>query len=406
MGMKRGLRGSALDEYTSRALETGDTDPTSYLKSLVDDIAGMPREFKERAKTLLEQPGRIEQRDFAFCGLTAIAEAVLHNNPMKAIDVFRSLFDTTPYPLASGGSIPVTPSQEEIARGKDPNRNVLLGGRGQADRAHVRPHGQGLRRQAPRHHARPGAAQALEDARQGPVRRVDQAGRGGLDKRFAEKQDQLAGDGVRLKRGDFPMSKEAYTGILGDVFEANDVNVMSSKDGEYDIDAINGLFDDGGSGPFVHGIVLAAPVGTEARKYAPGSDNLGSDQDLGAWSDPASSFGNQGLHQVSIVGRIETTTTSDGAEAYVVPISSYGKTFPFVVRKDRMGEYFPNILTGSWHPPAPTLAAEQPTASAPASAGPAADKNAFFVAMPRPTPPAPRTPWSLWPRPRPWSSRT
>ncbi|HTN84021.1 MAG TPA: hypothetical protein VL242_10055, partial [Sorangium sp.] len=55
-GMKRGLRGSALDDYTDRALKTGDTDPTSYLKSLVDDIDGMPREFKARAKELLDHP--------------------------------------------------------------------------------------------------------------------------------------------------------------------------------------------------------------------------------------------------------------------------------------------------------------------------------------------------------------
>ncbi|HTN87734.1 MAG TPA: hypothetical protein VL242_28835, partial [Sorangium sp.] len=189
---------------------------------------------------------------------------------------------------------------------------------------------------------------------------------------------------ARLKRGDFPMSEEAYTGILGDVLEANDVNVMSSKDGEYDIDAINELLQDDGRAPFVHGIVLAAPVRAEASKYAPDSNNLGAHQGSGAWSEPASSLANQGLHQVRIVGPIETTTTPDGADAYVVPISSYGKTFPLVVRKDRMGEYFPNILTGSWHEPAPLPAADSPSAAAPKNAAPLAGESGFFAAMPQP----------------------
>ncbi|WP_434043066.1 MULTISPECIES: hypothetical protein [Sorangium] len=364
-GMKRGLRGSALDDYTSRALATGDPDPNSYLKSLVDDIDGMPSGFKERAKELLDHPERIEQQDFAFCGLTAIAEAALHNNPMKAIDVFRSLFDATPFPLESGGAIDVTPTAEEVARGKDPKRNVLLGGRVKQiesmSRRTRKDYGDKrldimLARALPK--LWKSRSKDKYDAWREDVERK-------FDKDFAQGRDQLQGGGARLKRGDFPMSEEAYTGILQDVFEAPAVNVMSAPEGGHDIDAINALLNDDASAPFVHGIVRAGPV----RAAANG----------GAWNP---STGDGGLHQVRIAGPIETTRTHDGAEGYVVPLSTYGKVIRFPVPKDKMGEYFPYILTGSWHEPPPP-AEESPSDAALSSAGTTAEKSGFMVAMPQ-----------------------
>ncbi|WP_437956333.1 protein kinase [Sorangium sp. So ce119] len=364
-GMKRGLRGSALDDYTRHALATGDPDPNSYLTSLVDDIEGMPSGFKERAKELIEHPERIEQQDFAFCGLTAIAEAALHNNPMKAIDVFRSLFDATPFPLESGGAIGVTPSPEEVARGKDPKRNVLLGGRVKQIESMSRHTGKDygdkrldimLARALPK--LWKSRSNDKYEAWREDVERK-------FDKGFAQGRDQLQGGGARLKRGDFPMSEEAYTGILEDVFDASAVNVMSAPKGGYDIDAINALLNDDASAPFVHGIVLAGPVNAAANG--------------GTW-DP--SRGDGGLHQVRIAGPIETIRTPDGADGYVVPLSTYGKVIRLPVPRDRMGEYFPHILTGNWHRPQTSPAVESPSQVAPTSQDPTVGKSGFMVAAP------------------------
>ncbi|WP_437764412.1 hypothetical protein WMF27_35515 [Sorangium sp. So ce281] len=373
-GMKRGLRGSALDGYTSHAIASGDPDPNSYLKSLVDDIDGMPSGFKERAKELLEHPERIDQQDFAFCGLTAIAEAALHNNPMKAIDVFRSLFDATPFPLESGGAIDVTPGAEEVARGKDPSRNVLLGGRVKQIESMSEHTGKdyGDKRLDIL------LARALPKLWKTRARDKYDAWRESVeskfDANFGQGREQLQGDGARLKRGDFPMSDEAYTGILQDVFEAHEVDVLSAREAGYDIDAINALLEDGASAQFVHGIVLAGPVSAAAKGGG-----------LGA--PVGSSAGDQGLHQVRIVGPIETTTTPDGAESYVVPLSTYGKVIRLPVPKDKMGAYFPHILTGRWHEPAPPRAADpaqgSPSAAAPKSAAPSTGTSELFATMPK-----------------------
>ncbi|WP_437810164.1 protein kinase domain-containing protein [Sorangium sp. So ce1078] len=364
-GSKRGLRGSALDDYTRRALETGDPDPNSYLKSLVDEIGGMPSGFKERAKELLEHPERLAQQDFAFCGLTAIAEAALHNNPVKAIDVFRSLFDTTPFPLPSGGAIDVTPSSEEVARGKDPNRNVLLGGRVKQIETmsrHMRKDYGDKRLDIMLARALPKLWKSRSNDKYDAWRKDVESK---FDQDFAQKREQLEGGGARLKRGDFPVSEEAYTGILKDVLGAPDVNVMSAPKGGYDIDAINELLNDDGRAPFVHGIVLAGPVRAAAN---------------GREQDPSTS--DDGLHQVRIVGPIETAKTPDGAEGYVVPLSTYGEVIRFPVPKDRMGEYFPYILTGSWHQPPTPRTAESPSEVAPAIQDPTANKGGFMVAAP------------------------
>ncbi|WP_437280983.1 hypothetical protein WME90_10615 [Sorangium sp. So ce375] len=194
-----------------------------------------------------------------------------------------------------------------------------------------------------------------------------------------KKADGEAPAGVAKTKGDLLTSANSVATILRRAFGA--APTIMTGDGDYDITRVNEVFNGAEGAPFAFATVQDwKALYAEAQKYEAGKSS-----DRASDAAPMEQVGDSGAHQVVITGPI----TETGAH-YTVPVYSWGRSFPMVVKKEVMKDLFTAVTYGSFTPvqgqaPESPVPSEGPGQAA-VVAGPPAPAHLDTTAGPPPLP--------------------
>ncbi|MGK3968645.1 hypothetical protein WMF38_38420 [Sorangium sp. So ce118] len=320
----------------------------------------------DRLRELIDNPASLSQSAFTNCALTSILYPTLKNDLATTAHLVAAIF--TGKPLGKFADPPRADSSRPQGSGKgtldeslDLIRRVMTGEVPQAlGPAPTRPLVNGLR-----------TAKAKSDSLKRKKDReelerhlldhllarglVELLGPDALEK-LQQQTDGAHQPGVAAAQGDLLASANSVASILSSALGANTTVMTRSSPGGYDVTRLNGALRQKDQAGFAIATVMdGKALWSAAKEHEASSTTPDASENVARLGGTATTA----PHHATIDGSI-----TDQGDSFLVPLQSWGRTFPVRVNKEDMPKVFAAITYGTALPPrapSPTASAQEQT---------------------------------------------
>ncbi|WP_437754011.1 hypothetical protein [Sorangium sp. So ce1389] len=320
----------------------------------------------DRLRELIDNPASLSQSAFTNCALTSILYPTLKNDLATTAHLVAAIF--TGKPLGKFADSPRADSSRPQGSGKgalneslDLIRRVMTGEVPQAlGPAPTRPLVNGLRTAK----AKSDSLKRKKDREELERHLLDHLLARGLVEllgpdALAKLQQQTDGahqPGVAAAQGDLLASANSVASILSSALGANATVMTRSSPGGYDVARLNGALRQKDQAGFAIATVMdGKALWSAAKEHEASSTTPDASENVARLGGTATTA----PHHATIDGSI-----TDQGDSFLVPLQSWGRTFPVRVNKEDMPKVFAAITYGTALPPrapSPTASAQEQT---------------------------------------------
>ncbi|WP_437481050.1 hypothetical protein WME75_36815 [Sorangium sp. So ce1014] len=320
----------------------------------------------DRLRELIENPASLSQSAFTNCALTSILYPTLKNDLATTAHLVAAIFTGKPLgkfadsPRADS-SRPQGSSKGALSDSLDLVRRVMTGEVPQSlGPAPTRPLVNGLRTAK----AKGDSLKREKDRKELDRHLLDHLLARGLVEllgpdalvNLEQQTDNANQPGVAAAQGDLLASANSVASIFNSALGANTTVMTPSSPGGYDVARLNGALQQTDQAGFAIATVMdGKALWSAAKEHEASSTTPDASENVARLGGTATTA----PHHATIDGSI-----TDQGDSFLVPLQSWGRTFPVRVNKEDMPKVFAAITYGTALPPrapSPTAPAQEQT---------------------------------------------